>query len=342
MKYVPVGYTGVRVSKLCLGTMTLSDLPVAPTGGLPGADRDTSFAILDAFEKAGGNFIDTANIYQGGSSERVLGDWLAAEPTRRRRMVISTKIFFPNGAGPNDRGASRMNLILELDECLKRLKTTYVDFLLIHSWDYLTSIEEQVRTMNDLVKSGKILYWGISNWSASTIVEACLICKQFGYAPPVMAQLQHSLVERSIELEILPVCRRFGLLVQQWSPLSGGVLTGRYSREKSSEEGSRTAWADKVGFALGRNSEYVWNTVDMLKSFAGQNTVAMAIAWCAAHLGCVPIIGARSIAQLNDNLAAADLVLDQEQLEKLNAVSVQPRPYPFSMHDMGNRNREVP
>ena len=216
MNYRFLGQTGLKVSELCLGTQTFGW----------GADEPTAFALADRFVEAGGNFFDTSNIYNEGMSETMLGNWLKSRG-QRSQLVIATKVFFPAGQGPNDTGLSRKHILDQIDRSLRRLQTNYVDLYQMHCWDASTPLEETLRALDDLVRAGKVRYIGASNYTPSQLTRSVMLSAMNGWARFDCLQPEYSLLVRSTEWELLPLCREEGIGVICWSPLAGGWLTGK-------------------------------------------------------------------------------------------------------------------
>lgn len=329
-----LGKTGLRVSVLCLGTMTF---------GRESSEAD-SHAILDRFVEAGGNFIDTANVYAGSASEEIIGTWL---PTQSRDdVVLATKVRFPMGEGPNDVGLSRKHILSSIDASLRRLQTDYVDLYQVHAWDPVTPLEETLGTLDGLVKAGKVRYVGVSNFSGWQLQKAIDISKHNGWEPFVSLQPLYNLLDRSTEWELIPLCQESGLGVIPWSPLRGGWLSGKYRRGMDeAPQGTRVRKAEEQGWSeswSAYNSERTWNVIDEMLAIAGEldkTPAQVALNWLLQRPGVTaPIIGARTMEQLEDNLGAADWALDAEQMERLNLVSALELPYPYSvLQDMGKR-----
>ena len=329
-----LGKTGLRVSVLCLGTMTF---------GRESSEAD-SHAILNRFVEAGGNFIDTANVYAGSASEEIIGTWL---PTQSRDdVVLATKVRFPMGEGPNDVGLSRKHILSSIDASLRRLQTDYVDLYQVHAWDPVTPLEETLGTLDGLVKAGKVRYVGVSNFSGWQLQKAIDISKHNGWEPFVSLQPLYNLLDRSTEWELIPLCQESGLGVIPWSPLRGGWLSGKYRRGMDeAPQGTRVRKAEEQGWSeswSAYNSERTWNVIDEMLAIAGEldkTPAQVALNWLLQRPGVTaPIIGARTMEQLEDNLGAADWALDAEQMERLNLVSALELPYPYSvLQDMGKR-----
>ncbi|MBX9691411.1 MAG: aldo/keto reductase [Cyanobacteria bacterium] len=313
--YVTLGKSGLRVSPLCLGTMTF---------GLDwgfGSSVDESFDVLKKYLELGGNFIDTANFYTRGHSEKIIGDFLAQKHTRRDRLVIATKFFSNMFTGdPNGGGASRKSIISACDNSLKRMRSDYIDLYWLHCWDKFTPIEETMSALNDLVTAGKVRYIGFSDTPAWKTCQAQMIALQRGWAPLIALQIEYSLLERTVEGELIPMALEMGLGVTPWSPLKGGILTGKYRREdKDTADPSRGEWTS--GFF----TDKVFDLVDVVRSVAdelGTTPARVSLAWLQRKPGVTSsIIGARTLKQLEDNVAALELVLAPEQIAKLDAAS---------------------
>jgi aryl-alcohol dehydrogenase-like predicted oxidoreductase len=322
MQQTYLGSTGLVVSELCLGTMTV---------GGDGADLATSRAIFEAFREAGGTFFDTADVYQGGESERVLGELLAKD---RDEVVIATKAYGPTGDGPNARSSSRRHLVAAVDASLERLGTDWIDLYQLHSWDVTTPLEETLSTLEDLVREGKVLHVGISNFLGWQLERAVRMQEAAGYDRFVSLQPQYSLVERQIELETLPAARANGMAILAWSPLAGGFLTGKYARgEDASGKGRFARWVDDM-------PEQGWDTLDVLRTTAdehGSEPATVALSWLLGRPATIPIIGATRPEQLDASLAAADLELSEGGRRRLDEVSAPRRGYPWDIGGWGGR-----
>lgn len=311
MKYTSFGKTGLRVSQVALGTGNFG------TGWGYGADPDACKVVFNAYAEAGGNFIDTADIYQFGQSEGLLGTLLEG---RREDFVLSTK--FTNGAVPNANrlvtGNSRKALVASLEASLKRLKTDRIDIYWAHHPDGVTPAEEIVRGFEDLARAGKILYAGLSNFPAWRLARAVTLAELTRAVPIAAAQFEHSLVHREPEADLFPASHALGLGIVTWSPLGGGMLTGKY---RQGETGRAEGFGGRV--FQPENSAQRTQILDTVISIAGELGVSagqVAIAWAGTH-GAVPIIGPRSLAQLTDNLGALSLELSAEQISRLDTVS---------------------
>ncbi|MET3651200.1 aldo/keto reductase [Dyella japonica] len=314
--------TGLRVSELALGAGNFG------TGWGYGADHDDARRIIDAYADAGGNFIDTANSYQGGQSEEIIGEALAG---RRDDFVVATKYTAPGGArgGILATGNSRKAMVTSVEDSLKRLKSDYIDLLWVHMSDGVTPVEEIVRGFDDLVRAGKVIYAGLSDFPAWRVARAVTIAELRGSAPIVGLQFEHSLVERSSEQELLPAGKALGLGMVAWSPLGGGMLTGKYRQQGAT--GRREGFGGNV--FQPENSALRTAILDTLIEVSRELNVTnseVAIAWVAAK-GTLPIIGPRTLEQLNNNLAAANLKLSPEHIARLDAVSALPPTFPYTV-----------
>ena len=315
MKYKLFGNTGLRVSELWLGTMTFGE-----EWGW-GASKAESRKIFDAFVKAGGNCIDTANHYTGGTSEKFVGEFTASE---RARFVISTK-YTLNGRpeDPNGGGNHRKSLVQSLEASLKRLGTDYIDVYWVHAWDRFTPIEETMRALDDQVRLGKVLYVGFSDAPAWLVAQANTLAELRGWSPFAGIQVQYNLAERTPERELLPMAKAFGLAVTAWSPLAGGVLTGKYG--KTTEEPRRLAPGDPMYAALvNERSTGIAEEVLELAHETGRTPSQVALNWLRQRQtagNIMPILGCRSERQVKDNLGCVDFELSAEDLTRLDEVS---------------------
>lgn len=308
MRYKLLGKSGLRVSELCLGTMTF---------GLEwkwGAPKAESRRIFDIFRAAGGNFIDTADLYTNGTSERFLGGFMAGH---REEVVLATKYTLCNpGNDPNAAGNHRKNMVQSVEASLKRLKTDYIDLYWLHIWDFMTPIEEVMRAFDDLVRQGKVLYAGISDTPAWIVARANTLAELRGWTPFVALQVEYSLIERAPERELLPMARALDLAVTPWSPLGGGILSGKYLKK-----GGRSRDA-KRGLQPDARKNRISQAVEGVAKEIGRSPAQVALAWLRQQPGVViPIIGARTPAQLKDNLRSVDLTLEEPQLKRLDEAS---------------------
>ena len=320
-----LGATGLKVSELCLGAMTFGRE----------SDETTSRQIMDRFVEAGGNFIDTADVYSTGASEEIVGRWLAGK--QRDDLVVATKVRFPMGSGPNDAGLSRKHTMAGVDASLRRLGTDYIDLYQVHCWDEVTPLAESLSTLNTLVESGKVRYIGASNYSGWQLQKAIDLSKQMGWESFTCLQPQYNLLCRSTEWEVLPVCLHEGLGVIPWSPLRGGWLSGKYRRGMAAPPaGTRVATAEELGWSeswSAYNNEHTWGVLDALYDVAAdtdRHPAQVAINWLLRRPGVTaPIIGARTIEQLDANLGGSGWTLSAAHMERLNAASDIAMPYPY-------------
>jgi aryl-alcohol dehydrogenase (NADP+) len=311
------------------------------------SDEPTAHAQLDRFVERGGNFIDTADVYSLGRSEEIIGRWLAARPDLRDRLVIATKGRFPMGDGRNDAGLSRTHLGRALDASLRRLGVDTVDLYQAHAWDPLTPIEETLGFFEDVVRAGKIRYAGVSNFLGWQLQKAALMAGDA--APIVTLQPQYNLLVRDIELEIVDVCRNEGIGILPWSPLAGGWLTGKYDRDEQPRGATRLGEDPGRGMeAYGpRNAhERTWRIIDAVRDVAEGRGVPMshvALAWVADRPAVTSVIlGARSVAQLDENLGAADLHLSDKETAMLTDASAPlVADYPYGAPGIEQRSRSV-
>jgi aryl-alcohol dehydrogenase-like predicted oxidoreductase len=330
MKYRNLGGAGVKVSSLCLGAMTFGEADSSSFMHKAGSDEATAFAVLDRAHAAGVNFIDTADVYgQDGLSERVLGAWLAARGNRDKQ-VIATKFRFTMGDGANKSGASRYRIVKCCEDSLRRLKTDRIDLYQIHAQDLTVPEEETLRALDDLVRAGKVLYIGCSNYAAYRLANSLWLSKTEHRARFVTLQAQYSLVVRDIEREHVPLCRTEGLGILPWSPLASGFLTGKFERGKAPGSDTRLGLGDRMKrFDNERN----WNTLDAVRAVAKEinaTPAAVSLAWLLAKPQVSSVIfGARNVEQLDANLAAADLELAPKHVEILDKASAFPFGYPY-------------
>lgn len=330
--YITLGRSGLRVSPFCLGAMTFG-----PDWGW-GSTPEETCRIIDAYLERGGNFIDTANIYTKGHSEKIIGDHLGRDRAKRDRVVIATKFMgnlYPGD--PNGGGAHRKGIIQQCEQSLRRLRTDYIDLYWMHFHDALTPIDETMRTLDDLVRAGKVRYLGFSDTPAWKVVQAQCEAIFRSWTPLVALQIEYSLMERTVEGDLIPMAREMGLGVTPWSPLKGGVLSGKYTRENAGKvEPGRGAWV------TAHLTERAYAIVDVLVSVAAEAGVTpaqAALAWVQNRPGVAStIIGARTMRQLEDNLAALDVRLTPEQTARLDEIStpVLPFPHDFLRYTVNN------
>ena len=321
MRYHLLGHSGLRVSELCLGTMTFGE-----DWGW-GASVSESEAMLDDYLERGGNFIDTANVYTNGHAETIVGDFFAGRPERRDRVVIGSKFFGNLYAGdPNGGGAGRKAIVHQLEQSLRRLRTDYVDVYWLHNWDRAAPIEETLRTLDDLVAAGKIRYVGFSDVPAWKTAEAQVLAQFRGWAPIIAVQLEYSLLERTVEGELIPMAEGLGMGVMPWGPLKSGFLSGKFSRRNASPVDS--ARSALVGTPSARDYDVI-DVLEQVAEAAGVSPAAVAIAWVHSRPGVSStLIGARRLDQLRSNFAALELTLTAEQLAALDAVSAPALNFP--------------
>ena len=319
MDYRTLGRTGCAVSSLTLGTMTFGKE----------TDEPGAHAQLDAFFEAGGNLVDTADVYNAGVSEEMIGRWLADRPADvRDRAVIATKGRFPMGDGVNDLGLSRRHLQRALDDSLRRLGVDCVDLYQVHSWDPVTPLEETLAALDDMVRSGKVRYVGLSNYTGWQVQKTVALAERRGWASPVTLQPQYNLLVRELEWEIVPSCLDAGLGLLPWSPLGGGWLTGKYTKEERPTGDTRLGDDPSRGVeAYDRRSsrQRTWDVVDAVREVADGRGVTMAqvaLAWLVDRPAVSSVIlGARTTEQLADNLGSAGLHLDEQETSRLDAAS---------------------
>jgi aryl-alcohol dehydrogenase-like predicted oxidoreductase len=319
--YVTLGRSGVRVSPFALGAMTFGEDP-----GSAGCSVEESEKILDTYLDQGGNFIDTANFYSNGHSEAILGDYFAARPGRRSRVVLASKFFGNMHPGdPNGGGAGRSSIIAQLHETLRRLRTDHLDLYWLHNWDRNTPIEETMRTLDDLVTAGKIRYLGFSNTPAWVTAQAHTTALLRGWTPLVALQVEYSLLARTVEGEVAPFANDQGIALVPWSPLKNGFLSGKYRRGAEVTDSARAAF-------VGGPTDDEFLVIDAVAAIAdelGTTSAAVSLAWLRARTGTVvPIVGARRLEHLEGNLAGLDITLTDAHLRSLDDVSAPVLGYP--------------
>jgi aryl-alcohol dehydrogenase-like predicted oxidoreductase len=305
--------------------------------------------LLDDYGKAGGNFIDTADVYSTGVSETIVGKWLKGHPTEAKQMVVASKARFPMGPGPNDMGISRRHLSEALDASLRRLGLQQLDLYQMHAWDALTPIEETLRFLDDAISAGKIGYYGFSNFLGWHVAKASELAKAHGWAAPVTLQPQYSLLVREIELEIVAACLDAGIGLLPWSPLGGGWLSGKYKRDAAPTGATRLGENPNRGmeaYAPRNAQERTWAIIDAVGKIAkarGVSLAQVALAWVAAQPAVTSVIlGARSPEQLADNLAAASLALSAHEIATLSAISAPLiGDYPYGKGGTEQRRRKM-
>ena len=323
--YVTLGRSGLRVSPLCLGTMTFGE----DLGW--GSSVEESRTIIDRYVELGGNFIDTANFYTKSHAEKIIGDHVGRHAARRDRLVIATKFsgnLYPGD--PNGGGSSRKSIIAACEGSLRRLQTDYIDLYWLHNWDVHTPIEETMAALEDLVRAGKVRYLGVSDTPAWKIVEANVTARFRGWSAFVGLQIEYSLLERTVEQELVPMALELGLGITPWSPLKSGALSGKYTRENAGQ-----VKADRGAFLSGALDEKTYGIVDELGVIAKAHdtTVArVALSWVQTQPGVTStIIGARRLTQLEDNVKALDVTLTAAELGRLDALTKPKLGFPQSM-----------
>jgi len=342
MKYKTLGHTGLKVSELCLGTMTFGEnfygIAVVEQAGV----NEMVARSLDA----GINFFDTADVYSYGQSEAVLGQSLKDGQVQRDRIIVATKVrsamseAATAGTGDvNNVGLSRQHIFSSVEDSLRRLQTDYIDLYQVHGWDVLTPIEETLRALDDLVRQGKVRYIGCSNWAARHLMKALVLAEAHDWAGFVSLQAYYSLVGRDLEHELLPLCREENIGVLPWSPLSGGFLSGKYTRDNPNPEGARRSNFQFPPIDEARG----FDAIEALEEIAKEKNVTVAqvaLAWLLAQTGVTSvIIGANKMTQLEDNLMAAELELSADELETLSATTKPPQLYPEWMIERQNEGR---
>ncbi len=334
-----LGRSGCSVSALALGTMTFG----LETGEAAAHDQ------LDLFVEAGGTLVDTADVYNAGASEEIIGRWLASRPAEvTDRITLATKGRFPMGGGPNDVGLSRAHLARALDASLRRLGVEGVDLYQVHSWDPLTPVEETLRFLDDAVRQGKIHYVGLSNFTGWQLQKTVDIADFRGLSRPVTLQPQYNLLAREIEWEITPACESEGLGLLPWCPLGGGWLTGKYRRDERPTGATRLGEDPERGVEAydRRGVERTWAVVEEVRSVADDRGVSMAqvaLAWLADRPSVTSVIlGARTVEQLQDNLGAVGLQLSAEETARLDKVSDPGvADYPYGVPGIQQRDRRI-
>jgi aryl-alcohol dehydrogenase-like predicted oxidoreductase len=333
MQYRLLGNSGLRVSEAALGAMTFGD-----DWGF-GSAKDEARRVYDAFREAGGNFIDTANLYTNGTSESFLGEFMQGH---RQSVVLATK--YTNavpGTDPNAAGNQRKNMVQAVEASLKRLQTDYIDLYWVHIWDQITPVEEVMRGLDDLVRQGKVLYVGISDAPAWWVAQANTLANLRGWSPFIGLQIEYSLIERTVERELIPMAKALNVGVTAWSPLAGGVLTGKYHSHGSSEPGGDQG--GEPGRMSGemmkdfmpeqQRTDRVVAAVKTVSDQTGRSMAQVALAWLRYRpVPVIPIIGARKLSQLQDNLASFDLTLSGDQLKTLDEASRIELGFPYDLY----------
>lgn len=339
MQYRKLGNSGAVVSAFTLGTMTFG----------AEADEATSFQLMDDYVAAGGNFLDTADVYSAGKSEEIVGRWLKARPDAAKQVVVTTKGRFPMGTGPNDLGLSRRHLGQALDASLRRLGVEQVDLYQMHAYDALTPLEETLRFLDDSIRNGKIAYYGFSNFIGWQLTKASFLAKMGNLAPPVTLQPQYNLLVRDIEHEIVPAALDAQIGLLPWSPLGGGWLSGKYKRDQQPTGATRLGENPNRGsesYGPRNAQERTWRIIGALQDVSetlGVSMAQVALAWLADRPAVTSVIlGARTREQLADNLAAAGLKLDAENTQKLTEASApEVADYPYGKGGVNQRHRKI-
>jgi aryl-alcohol dehydrogenase-like predicted oxidoreductase len=326
MKYTLLGKSGLRVSEAALGTMTFGD---EWGWGSPKAEAQK---VYETYREAGGNFIDTANFYTGGTSEKFMGEFIKGH---RESVVLATKYSLAApGNDPNAAGNHRKSMKQAVEASLKRLQTDYIDLYWVHMWDGITPVEEVMRGLDDIVRQGKVLYIGISDAPAWWIAQANTLAELRGWTQFIGLQIEYSLIERTIERELVPMAKALNLGVVAWSPLSGGVLTGKYDGEGKAESARMTNEGTKDFRPEEQRAAPIISAVKSVAGQSGRSMAQVALAWLRHRtVPVIPIIGARKVSQLQDNLASLDLVLSADQLESLDGASRIELGFPQSIYE---------
>ena len=325
MRYRLLGNSGLRVSEAALGALTFGE----ETGW--GSSKDEARKVYDAFREVGGNFIDTANFYTNGTSESFLGEFIKDD---RQSVVLATK--YSNaapGTDPNAAGNQRKNMMQAVEASLKRLHTDYIDLYWVHIWDQITPVEEVMRGLDDLIRQGKVLYVGISDAPAWWIAQANTLAQLRGWSPFVGLQIEYSLIERTVERELVPMAKALNLGLTAWSPLARGMLTGKYHGHGSSEQGRLNGNTMKDFMPEQQRTERVVKAVKAVSDLTGSSMAQVALAWLRYRsVPVIPIIGARKLSQLQDNLAGFDLALSAEQVKALDEASQIDLGFPYYLY----------
>ncbi|MGN6179436.1 MAG: aldo/keto reductase [Mucilaginibacter sp.] len=340
MKYNFLGNTGVVVSELCFGTMTFGG-----KGGIweniGSSQQQEVNELMKVVVDSGINFIDTANVYSFGESERLLGQSIKDVGLNRNELVIATKVRGRMGEGKNYVGLSRFHIFKSVDESLQRLQLDHIDILYVHGVDPKTPIEETVRALNDIVLTGKVRYVAVCNWPAWMVMKAIGIAEKYGWNKFIGLQYYFSLAGRDIEREVLPLAVDQNLAVMPWSPLAGGFLSGKYTRETEKIEGSRRTSFDFPPV----NKEKAYDIIDVISDIGKQHNVsaaAVALAWVRLQKGITStIIGARNAEQLKDNVKSTEVELSADELKRIDEVSALPKEYPGWMVERQSADRVI-
>lgn len=336
MKFNQLGRSGLLVTDLCLGAMIFGE---ESTRGTPPAEAER---MINRYLDAGGNFIDTSDVYADGRSEEIVGRVIKE---KRDQIVVATKVRFASGQGPNDVGLSRRHILQAAHASLRRLNTDYIDLYYMHGWDALTPLQESLRTFDELVTAGKVRYIGVSNFKAWQVMKALALSDSSEWVRFVAGQYQYSLVKRDIEYEFSDLFLSEGIGLMPWGPLGGGFLSGKYRRDQrpqAASEGRIATTSDDTEEAWQRrNTERNWHIVETVNEVAKERsatTPQVALAWLRAQpMVTSVILGARTLSQLEDNLGAADLELSAEEIAELNQVSAPPELNPYNLIEKWRR-----
>jgi aryl-alcohol dehydrogenase-like predicted oxidoreductase len=342
MRYNKLGSTGLFVSELCFGTMTFGG--TGPYGIMGTVQQSEADALLVRAFEAGINFIDTADTYSEGNSERITGQALKNLGIKHDEVIVATKVFGDTGSGPNQRGSSRSHILDAAQASLERLQLDHIDLYQLHGFDPATPIEETLEALTDLVRQGLVRYIGVSNWAAWQIAKAVGVSNQHSLAKFASLQAYYTLAGRDLEREIVPMLKSEGLGLLVWSPLAGGLLSGKFSREQQGTENKGTEGSRRTAMAFPPvEMERAYNIIDMLKDMAAQKNVSvaqLALAWLLHQPQVTSVIlGTKKLEQLNDNLGAVDVVLSDDELRSLAEVSQLPSEYPGWMLGMWSQAR---
>jgi aryl-alcohol dehydrogenase-like predicted oxidoreductase len=326
MKYRLLGKSGLRVSEAALGTMTFGD----ESGW--GSPKAEALRVYETYREAGGNFIDTANFYTNGTSEKFIGEFIQGH---RERVVLATKYSLAApGSDPNVAGNHRKNMMQAVEASLKRLQTDYIDLYWVHIWDGITPVEEVMRGLDDMVRQGKVLYVGISDAPAWWVAQANTLAELRGWTRFIGLQIEYSLMERTVERELVPMTKALNLGVLAWSPLASGVLTGKYHGEGKADGGRMTNEGMKAFLPEEQRAAPIISAVKSVSAQVGRSMAQVALAWLLHQtVPVIPIIGARKVSQLQDNLASLDLVLSAEQMKTLDGASQIELGFPQSIYE---------
>jgi len=332
MRYKLLGRSGLRVSEICLGTMTFGE-----EWGF-GATREESRRIFDAFAEAGGNFIDTANMYTNGTSERFTGEFLGQD---RDRFVLATKYTLSMRADdPNASGNHRKNLVQSLEASLSRLGTDYIDLYWLHAWDFMTPVEEVMRALDDVVRAGKVRYVGVSDTPAWIVSRANTLAELRGWTPFIGLQIEYSLIQRTVERDLIPMANALDIAVTAWGAIGGGVLSGKYSGKPGKVKATDSRRKDSNLWRISEKNLAIAREVETVAREIGRTPSQVALNWVRQQKGVmIPILGVRTLEQTLDNLGCLDFELKEEHQERLSRISAIEMgfPYDFLAMDMAKK-----